>query len=257
MSYIPEIENGSVSSLYLAKCIHVHHFGSEEKKFSLYCDNFYKSMSYSNNIKTTTSPRFSCVTFTRTRVGSTQSFQHLGQVLAIVLYVNKNTDSSQSIQLKFIVARLVLAGKYDTKNSLPVDLVTYNLKKGSLQVEIVPIDKKDIVKTAFIVPALDFSQMTFNNCGNVASGGKHPKNNSLFYVLDENTVECDRLLPYDFYLNKNKNAKPMTSMYTKLSLPFYLSIKEMQLLKETLNTNRTNIVYDDDVQFDDSEDDFD
>jgi len=250
-------ENG-VNKFSLLKCIHCQDVTTKNKEFSIYCDGDFKVMKYAGEGIENHCPRFSGIQYK----SPDDEEQYYGQVVAIISYQLGNALERRGFdvqrppdnvgKLYFLVARFGSCGKKKYKSrTLPLQLATYH--RDGLRMKIECIESSRLERPMFYVPALDFG-MKINDIGTIPT----VNNMSYFYVLGQDTVQCEHMLTYDEYVKKFNTTKLsnllLNKQYTYLHLNPFMSVVEMKEIREHLNTERNVEFYDEnfihDFEFD-------
>jgi len=218
-----KFKHGDVRSVCLQKCVLAYDKETREKKFPIYCDNKIGNMKYS---------------FLRYQ-HATGKDKYYGQVAAIIVFTTLE-DDKEIPHIGFLMNRLKEA-KDNTKRQLPCNLYQYCLNGQVAQIDA--ISGRHVLSPIFACPALDMG-MKMTSVGKANTGGKSAKTNNFFYVLDVDEIECNYVRTYDHYLlNKNTHVfggshKPNVDGRRNsncFNYGAYLSVQDMQSLKEQLN----------------------
>jgi hypothetical protein len=222
-----------VPDFHLLTCVHVHLHGSEDKEFTIYCDPKFKSYSYATEQEAISSPRYSAVQYHID--GMEESLE--GQVVGIISFTPRRGQPC----LYLLVNRFAEVNDQDFfKRVLPQHIVQYHKVGQQVTTDVIPISK--VIAPLFYVPALD-KGVDIGTVGNVRG------RNAQFYVITRDKVRCTCLFEYKDYMSKNNTAfsgRREHSQYSYLNFNPYLSIEDMQHIKDIFDVDR-NIDIDEDA----------
>ena len=228
LSNCPNLSKQNVKELSLLKCVHVFDKGVEEKLFSLHCDHESSRLKYAGEEEAVSCPRFSGVKYTVQ--GS--NTQYDGQVVGIVSYKRNIADGHNQIFL-FINRLVEVDDNIYFKRKLPHRLMKYENIYERITTDTIHVSR--ICGPLFLVPALD-QGMKMSDCGDSSHKKAH------YYVLDEMKVKCHNIIQYVDYLDRNNtfytSSRYRSSKQRHMNLNCYLTVTEMNMVKEMVNVHR-------------------
>jgi hypothetical protein len=213
----------------------VHEKGVHEKEFSIYCDNSFNSMEYAGEDKVVKSPRFSSVLYAN---NSSEVELCEGQIVAIISY--KPRSSNRRVFVLINRYRQVRENELK-KRYLPQRLLGYDTTGHSINPDCIPLSS--VKAPLFVVPALD-KGLDIDTFGNT------DKKKAFYYAISQAKVKCSSILSYDDYLLKNNtffSDRKCSKTNEYFNFNPFLSIPDMQNIKEMLNVQREIPEYDSSV----------
>ena len=192
-------------------------------------------MEYAGEDRVVKSPRFSSVLY----VTNTEEAEICeGQVVAIISY--KPRMSNRRVCL--LINRYRQVHKSDLKKRyLPQRLLGYDTTGHSINPDCIPLSS--VKAPLFVVPALD-KGLDIDTFGNTE------KKKAFYYAISQAKVKCSSILSYDDYLLKNNtffSDRKCSKTNEYFNFNPFLSIPDMQNIKEMLNVQREIPEYDSSV----------
>jgi hypothetical protein len=204
-------------------------------------------MEYAGEDRVMKTPRFSSVLY----VTNTEEAKMCeGQVVAIISYKPRMSNA----RVFLLINRYRQVQDNDLKKRyLPQRLLGYNSTGHSINPDCIPLSS--VKAPLFVVPALD-KGLDIETFGNL------DKKKAFFYAISQAKMKCSSILSYNDYLLKN-NTYFSDRICNKSKEYFnfnpFLSIPDMQNIKEMINVQREIPEYDSSVveafDFDFDEDD--
>jgi hypothetical protein len=160
-----------------------------------------------------------------------------GQVVGIISFTPRRGHPC----LYLLINRFAEVNDHEFyKRVLPQHIVQFHKVGQQVTTDVIPISK--VLAPLFYVPALD-KGIDIGTVGNVR--GK----NAQFYVVTRDKVRCTCLFEYKDYMIKNNTAfsgRHENSHFSYLNFNPYLSIEDMQHIKDIFDVDR-NIDVDEDA----------
>lgn len=227
-----DFKDGATKEFQFLKCVHVQCATSNDRLFSLYCDNNFERMRYAHFEEREVSPRFSAFVY---ETISDPPLKLMGQLMGIISCIPSTEIEQGKNKLRFLVARLERspANVYSSR-ALPYPLTQYTIQHRDVVIDC--IEAKDIKHTLFLIAALD-KGMDMSSVGFLPTAERK----SYFYVLEEDIVKCTRLMSYTSYLGRNNTAlaaKRTSNDKEYFNFCPFMSAENMAQLKELLDVQR-------------------
>lgn len=240
-SQCPNLVQTHVKEFYLLSCVHVQLKNSNDVAFSIYCDGDFRTNQYAGEDESTRAPRYSGVQYQLDSTGI-DSFE--GQVVGMFEYLATGATK----RLYVLINRFQLVGpshfsrpSHFSSRCIPQRLVQYHKVGQQVTTDCISIDF--VQAPLFYVPALD-KQMDIADIGEVSD------RKQFFYVILQGKVLCQSIMHYADYLNRN-NSKFCNRLRKdkKKNMNFdpFITVEDMNYLKNLLNVTRNIKPYDSDV----------
>lgn len=228
----PDLDSTKVKEFHLLSCVNVHVNDSSEKDYSIHCDTQHQTFSYANEEDRTNTPRYSAVQYF---VVDDVDNPLEGQVVGLIHYSLPGNRK----RLFVLINRFKDVNEKEFFNRfLPQRIVQYDKRGTKIITDCVPI--QNVTAPLFYVPALDKGMdMDLSN--------KEQPSVEMFYVITQGKVKCNSILSYDDYLGTNNNKFSSNRDLPRpncLSFNPFLTVSEMEYIKELLNVERNISSYD-------------